>query len=72
MQFTYDQLTAQLCPADRTPELVEHYRLALEYLCEIDEQVKADLSGRSLDSSEAIELHRHYLRNGLPYEREQE
>ena len=71
MQFTYDQLAAQLCPESRTPELVEHYRPSLEYLCEIAEQVKTDLPGVSPDSPEARQLHHHYVRNGLPYEQEQ-
>ena len=71
MQFTYDQIAAQLRPEDRTPELVEHYRPCLEYLCEIDEQVKKDLPGAPLDGPDAIALHHHYVRNGLPYEQEQ-
>ena len=71
MQFTYNQIAAQLCPEDRTPELVEHYRPYLEYLCEIDEQVKKDLPGAPLNGSAAKALRHHYLRNGLPYEQEQ-
>ena len=71
MEFTYDQIAAKLCPEDRTPELVEHYRPCLEYLCEIDEQVKKDLPGAPLDGPGAIALHHHYVRNGLPYEQEQ-
>ena len=71
MQFTYDQIAAKLCPEDRTPELVEHYRSALEYLCEIDEQVKKDLPDAPLDGPGGIALRHHYLRNGLPYEQEQ-
>ena len=71
MQFTYDLIAAQLCPADRTPDLVEHYRSILEYLCEIDEQVKKDLPDAPLDGPGAVALRHHYLRNGLPYEQEQ-
>ncbi len=71
MQFTNDQVAAKLRPEDRSPELVEHYRPCLEYLCEIDEQVKKDLPGAPLDGPAAIALHHHYVRNGLPYEQEQ-
>ena len=71
MEFTYDQLAAQLSPEDRTPELVEHYRSILEYFCEVDEQVKKDLPGAPLDGPGAMALRHHYVRNGLPYEQEQ-
>jgi len=71
MEFTYDQIAAKLPPEDRSPELVEHYRPCLENFWEIDEQVKADFPGAQLDSPEAVELHRHYFRNGLPYEKQQ-
>ena len=43
MEFTYDQLAAQLrCPEDRTPEIVEQHRSALEYLCEIAVEAEGD------------------------------
>ena len=70
MQFTYDQLAAQLCPEDRTPEIVEQYRSGLEYSCEIEEQVKTDLPGVSMEDPVAIALRKYYVRHGLPYEQE--
>ena len=71
MQFTYDQL-AELWGPDHNPELIEHYRPSLEYILEIQEQVKADLPGVSLDDPEAIALRKHYVRHGLPYEQGKE
>ena len=49
----------------------KHNRPSLEYLSEIDEQVKKDLPGAPLDGPAAIALHHYYVRNGLPYEQEQ-
>ena len=71
MQFTYDQLAAQLCPEDRTPEIFEQYRSGLEYSCEIEEQVKTDLPGVSIEDPVAIALRKYYVHHGLPDEPEQ-
>lgn len=72
MDVTCEQLAAQAARFDSSegPINIEHYREALEYLCAIDEQVKAELPGIALNSPKAIELHKQYVRHGLPYEQQ--